>query len=146
LTKAGISKLVQRIDKKFPKVAAQISSPGQQAAFRRMKLYAVGPPQSSGLPNINVIVDSSQGLPSGAAFLSQGEPAMKSELQSAGLTNVTTSIVHLPLGSAIQARYSVPSSSVVASELFISHGSHIYIVAFTPSSVAAQIENTWRWQ
>jgi hypothetical protein len=146
LTKAGVSKMVQRMNKVDPALGRQLSTQSEQASFRRMKLYAIGPLQGSGLPNINVIVDSSQGVPSGAAFLSQGQPAMASELQAAGFKHVTTSIVHLPLGSAIQAQYSLPSSPLEETELFISHGSHIYIVNFTPSSVAAQIENTWHWQ
>ena len=146
LTKAGVSKMVQRINKLDPTLAGQISTQSEQAAMRRMQLYAIGPLQGSTLSNINVIVDSSHGLPSGAAFLSQGKPAMASELQAQGFKHVTTSIVHLPLGSAIQAQISLPSSATTATELFISHGSRLYIVTFTPSSVATQIENTWHWQ
>ena len=59
---------------------------------------------------------------------------------------VTTSIVQLPLGSAVEGQYSLPSSSEAVTQLYISHGSRLYIVSFSPPSVAAEIENTWHWQ
>jgi hypothetical protein len=146
LTKAGVNKMVQRLEKLDPKMSALVGSQSEQATIRRLQLYAIGPPQGSTLPNINVLVQSPQDLPSGASFLSQAEPLMKSELQSAGFKQVTTSIVHLPLGSAVEGQYSVPGVSDAITQLYISHRSRLYIVTFSSASVAAQIENTWHWQ
>ena len=146
LTKAGVNKMVQRLEKLDPKMSALVGSQSEQATIRRLQLYAIGPPQGSTLPNINVLVQSPPDLPSGASFLSQAEPLMKSELQSAGFKQVMTSIVHLPLGSAVEGQYSVPGVSDVITQLYISHGSRLYIVTFSSASVAAQIENTWHWQ
>jgi hypothetical protein len=146
LTKAGVNKMVQRLEKLDPKMSGLVGSESEQATIRRLQLYAIGPPQGSTLPNINVLVQSPQDLPSGASFLSQAEPLMKSELQSAGFKQVTTSIVHLPLGSAVEGQYSLPSSLGAVTQLYISHRSRLYIVTFSSSSVAAQIENTWHWQ
>jgi len=111
-----------------------------------MQLFAIGTPEGGTLPNLNVLVQPPQGLPSGAAFLSQAKPLLKSSLQSAGFKQVTISIVHLPLGAAVEGRYSLPSSSVAVTQLYISHGSRLYIVTISPTSVAAEIENSWHWQ
>ncbi len=146
LTKDGVGKLVKRMDKVDPSQASLLSSQSAQATIRKMQLYAIGPLQGGMIPNMNVLVQSPQGLPSGTSFLTQVKQLMTGTLHNAGFTNVTTSIVHLPLGSAVQGNYTTPSSSVTITQLYISHKSHFYIVTFTPSSVAAQIENTWHWQ
>jgi hypothetical protein len=145
LTKSGISKLVKRMHKVAP-VQGFLSSRAAQETVRRMQLYAIGPLQGGMVPNMNVLVQSPPGLPRGASFLSQVKQLMTGTLHNAGFTNVTTTVVHLPFGSAVQGQYTAPSSSVVLTQLYISHRSHFYIVTFTPSSVATQIENTWRWQ
>jgi hypothetical protein len=146
LTKAGIAKIVKLLDKVDPKLAAAFTNQGGQAAAQKLQLYAIGPPQGNNFPNMNVAVQSPQGLPSGADFLSQAKPAIVSQLQSAGLTHVTVSIVHLRLGSALEAQYPVPSTPETAvTQLYISHRAHLYVVTFSSPSVAAQIENTWHW-
>ncbi len=138
--------MAQRLDALDPTLRGQFSSQSEQATIRRLQLFAIGTPQGGTLPNLNVLVQSPQGLPSGAAFLSQAEPLMKNDLQSQGFKQVTTSIVHLPMGSAVEAQYSLPSSPLEGTQLYISHGSRLYIVSISPPSVAAEIENTWHWQ
>jgi hypothetical protein len=146
LTKAGVTKLVQRLDKLDPKQANLLSSASAQATIRRLQFYAIGPPDEGLIPNMNVIVQSPAGLPSGTSFVSQIKPVMAQALAKDGYAHVTFSTVHLPLGAALQAQYTAPTTSVLLTQLYISHKGHLYIATFTPSSVAAQIENTWRWQ
>jgi hypothetical protein len=146
LTKAGINKIIGYLNKVDPKLVSLISSPSSQATIRKLQLYAIGPPEGNTLPNINVLVQSPQGLPSGADFLSQAKPQMASLLQSQGFAHTSVSIVHLPrLGSAVEGQYSVPGTPTAVTQLYISHHSHLYIATFSSPAVAAQIESTWRW-
>jgi hypothetical protein len=146
LTTAGIAKIVKYLSKADPKLVSLVASPAAQATIRKLQLYAIGPPGGGTLPNVNVLVQSPQGLPSGADFLSQAKPQMASLLQSQGFTHVSVSVAHLRLGSAVEGQYSVPGTPEGAiTQLYISHRSHLYIVTFSSPSVAAQIENTWHW-
>jgi hypothetical protein len=146
LTTAGINKMAHALNKLDPTLGSQFSSQQEQATIRKLQLFAIGAPQGGTLPNLNVLVQTPQGLPSGQSFLSQAQPLMKNGLESEGFKDVTTSIVHLPLGSAVEGTYSLPSSSETVTQLYISHKSRLYIVTFSPASVGAEIENTWHWQ
>lgn len=63
------------------------------------------------VPNMNVLVQTPQGLPKGASFLSQAKQLMTTILRSEGFKHVTTSVVDLPLGSAVEAQCTVPSDT-----------------------------------
>jgi hypothetical protein len=144
LTQAGIDKIAKYLKGANPTFYQQFVN--NEATARHLQLYAIGPLEGASLPNLNVIVQSPQGLPSGKSFLTQVQPVMKSELQQAGLKNVTISVVHPPFGSALQAVYTLPSTSVTVTQLYMSHKGHLYIISMSPSSVVPQIESKWHWQ
>ncbi len=143
LTNAGIHKIAQYLNRVNPALEQQFVS--NAATVRNVQLYAVGPAQASSLPNLNVIVQSPQGLPSGNSFLTQIQPVMKSELQQAGLKDVTISIVHLPFGSAVEGQYALSATGPTVTQFYISHGGRLYILSLSPASVLPQIENSWHW-
>jgi hypothetical protein len=145
LTKAGIAKMAQRIDKVDPTLGSQVSSQSAQATIRRTSLYAIGTPEGGILPNMNVLVQSAAGLPSGSAFFSSGQSAIKSAMQQEGFSHVTTTVVHIPFGSVIEASYSVPNVSVAVTQLYALHKGQLYTITFSPASVGTQFENTWHW-
>lgn len=144
LTQAGIDKIAKYLKGASPTIYQQFV--GNEATARHLQLYAIGPLEGASLPNLNVLVQSPQGLPSGKSFLTQAQPVMKSELQQAGLKDVTISVVHPPFGSALQAVYTLPGTSVTVTQLYISHRGHLYIVSMSPASVAPQIEGEWHWR
>jgi hypothetical protein len=144
LTQAGIDKMAKYLKGASPTLYQQFVN--NEATARHFQLYAIGPLEGGTLPNLNVLVQSPQGLPSGKSFLTQARPVMKSELQQAGLKNVTISVVHPAFGSALQAVYTLPSTSVTVTQLYISHKGHLYIVSMSPASVVPQIESNWHWR
>jgi hypothetical protein len=144
LTQAGINKIAKIIRRADPTLGQYFIS--NEATIRRLQLYAIGQPQGASLPNMNVNVQSPQGLPSGKSFLTQVQPTLKSGLQQQGIKNVSVSVVNLPFGSAIQAVYAVPGTSTTVTQLYISHGGHLYIVSMSPPSVVTQLENGWHWK
>jgi hypothetical protein len=144
LTQAGVDKIAKYLKSTSPTLYQQFVN--NESTVRHLQLYAIGPPEGASLPNLNILVESPQGLPSGESFLTQAQPVMKSELQQAGFKNVTISVVHLPLGPALQGVYTLPGSSVTLTQLYISHKGHLYIVSMSPASVVPQIESKWRWR
>jgi hypothetical protein len=144
LTQAGINKMAKYINKTDPTLGQQFVN--NEATVRRLQLYAVGPLQGASLPNLNVLVQSPQGLPSGKSFLTQGQPAIESELQQAGFQNVAISVVHPSFGSALQAVYTVPGLSTVITQAYISHKGRLYIVTMSPAAVVPEIESSWHWR
>jgi len=149
LTQASIDKLARYLKSRSASPTFYQQFVNNEAAARHLQLFAIGPLEGASLPNLNVLVQSPQGLPSGESFLTQAQPVMKSELQQAGLKNVTISVVHLPFGPALQGVYSLPlqgGTSVTLTQLYISHGGHLFIVSMSPSSVVPQIESNWHWR
>lgn len=144
LTQGGIDKIAKYISKADPTLGQQFVS--NEATVRHLQLYAIGPPEGASLPNMNVLVQSPQGLPSGQSFLTQGQPVMKSELEQAGLKNVAITVVHLPFGSALQGVYSLPGTSAQVTQYYISHKGRLYIITMSPPSVVPQIESSWHWR
>ena len=143
LTNAGINKMAKYLDRVDPALGQQFTN--NESTARQLQLYAIGPPQANFLPNLNVLVQSPQDLPTGQSFVSQAQPIMKTELQQEGFKNVTTSVVHLRLGPAVEGQYSLPNSPAPITQLYISHRGHLYIVTMSPASVVPQIESTWHW-
>jgi hypothetical protein len=144
LTQAGIDKIAKRLKGVSPTIYQQFVS--NEATVRHLQLYAIGPLEGASLPNLNILVQSPQGLPSGKSFLTQAQPVMRSALQQAGLKNVMISVVHAPFGSALQAVYALPGTSVTVTQLYISHQGHLFIVSMSPASVTPQIESNWHWR
>jgi hypothetical protein len=142
-TQAGIDKMAKDLKRASPTFYQQFVN--NEATVRRLQLYAIGPVEGDLLPNLNVLVQSPQGLPSGKSFLTQAPPIMKSDLQQAGIKNVTISVVH-PFGPALQGVYTVPGTSAPVTQLYISHKGHLYIVSMSPPSVVPQIESNWHWR
>ena len=144
LTQAGIDKMTKYLKSVSPTLYQQFVD--NEATARHLQLYAIGPLEGTSLPNLNVLVQSPQGLPSGESFLTQAQPVMKSELQQAGFEHVTISVVHLPFGPALQGVYTLPGTSATVTQLYISHEGHLYIVSMSPASVVPEIENSWHWR
>ena len=143
LTKAGIDRMAKYIDKADPSLGQLFTQ--NEATARHLQLYAIGPLGGSSLPNMNVLVQSPQGLPSGNSFVSQAQGVMKGELQQEGFKNVAVTVAHLPFGTAVEGQYSLPGTGATVTQFYMSRKGHLYIVTVSPPSVVSQIVNTWHW-
>jgi hypothetical protein len=126
-------------------------------AERGTKVYAIGPVSGQNAPNINVIVTSGAGAPTGDAFASAVVGQAKQELSSVGATHVTASVVHSQLGATAQSTYTLPSSISKGSplagyQIYALHGSRVYVVTITTTSaaldrsVANKVKGSWTWK
>jgi hypothetical protein len=136
-----------------PTLANALGSEVTSGAAKGMKVFAVGPLAGSTVPNVNVIVTSSAGAPSGRAFAQAAIAEAKIEFTQIGATHLKTSIVNNHLGSSAEATYELDlkSSAQFGEQFYLRHGAHVDIVTITTSSHAATgsnaqfIMNSWRW-
>lgn len=138
-----------------PTLTNALSSEVSSAAAKGMKVFAIGPVTGTTAPDVNVIVSSSAGAPSGNGFAAAAIAEAKIELTQAGASHITTSIVKSRLGRSAEATYQLElkagTPAVVGEQIYAVHGSHVVIVTVTTSSLTASksdtrlISNTWRW-
>ena len=148
----GLLDVATRAD---PSLKSTLSSEIKHAVQQGVKFFAVGPVTRQSLPNVNIIGESSAGVPTGEAFFGQGAE-IKLQMTSSGFKNVKTRDVTLGFGKVIQASYSIASAltarTVYGVQYYVLHKSHLFIVTTTaPSgayaaSVAHQIGTSWRWR
>jgi hypothetical protein len=154
---SNVSGLLKLAAKNDPKLAQTLNSQVEQATERGTKVYAIGPVSGQNAPNINVIVTSGAGAPTGDAFASAVVGQAKQELSSVGATHVTASVVHSQLGATAQSTYTLPSSISKGSplagyQIYALHGSRVYVVTITTTSaaldrsVANKVKGSWTWK
>jgi hypothetical protein len=140
-----------------PSLSNVLDSQLTQAAKQGIKVYAVGPVSGAFFPSLNIGIESSSGSPTGQAFLSAVDAEVKIELTAAGMQDLKTSDVQLPMGNALQVMYKLPLKTThivtdVGVQLYLEHGSHIYVVTVSSlsssldQSVAHVVENSWHWK
>ena len=136
-----------------PTLANALSSEVTSGAAKGMKVFAIGPLAGSTVPNVNVIVTSSAGAPTGRAFAQAAVAEAKIEFTQIGASHLKTSTVNNHLGSAAEATYqlNLKSSTEFGEQFYLRHGANVEIVTITTSSHAATgsnaqfIMNSWRW-
>jgi hypothetical protein len=129
-----------------------LTSQVQSAAAKGLKTFAVRASQESGgfFANINV------GVFAGTASNADLGLQVKIQLTSAGAKSVTTKTVHFPLGSAIEATYTLALTSsgqtVYGTQVYAGHGGSTYIVTFSAvnksleTRAATTVMPTWRFK
>ena len=88
-----------------PALTNALNSEVTSAAAEGMKVFAIGPVAGSTVPNLNVIVTSSAGVPTGSAFAPVAVAEAKIELTQVGASHLKTSIVEDRLGTSARATY-----------------------------------------
>jgi hypothetical protein len=140
-----------------PALANVLDSQLIQAVKQGLKVYAVGPVSGTSFPNLNIGIESSSGSPTGQAFLSAMDAEVKIALTEAGVQDLKTSDVRLPMGNALQVTYGLPLKTTrsvidVGVQLYLEHGPNLYVVTFSSPSMSVDqavsrvIENSWRWK
>lgn len=155
LNGADISKILGRATKADPALKKGLTKEIEQAAKSAVKFFAVGPISNSFASNINIIVESSAGQPTGPSYFSVIEPQIKSQLIKDGFEGLQTAVVQLAMGKEITATYHLPTgvAGQVAQglQLYVRHKSHIEIITFTSTtqsidhSAATVLEDSWQW-
>jgi hypothetical protein len=136
-----------------PALANALDSQVTSAASKGMKVFAIGPLAGSTVPNVNVIVTSSAGAPTGRAFAQTAIAEAKIEFTQVGASHLTTSIIKNRLGTSAEVAYELTVESTVefGEQLYVRHGANVEIVTVTTSSPAStrsnarRIVGSWRW-
>ena len=151
---SDIANLLNTATHDDPALANGLSAEVKAGASKGMKVFAIGPVIGSSIPNVNVIVASSAGEPTGHAFAQSSVTEAKIEFAEIGAQQIKTSIVQTRLGAAAEVTYvlniknSAPQSGA---QLYLEHKSHIDIVTATTAKAADSRSNlqfvleSWRW-
>jgi hypothetical protein len=137
-----------------PSLANALDSEVTSAASKGMKVFAIGPVLWSAVPNLNVIVSSAAGAPTGREFAQEAAAEAKIELTQVNASHVQTSIVTNRLGTTAKATYQLAvkgSSTEFGEQFYVQHKNYVDIVTLTTTSstttrsIAQRIVNSWRW-
>ena len=136
-----------------PTLSNALDSEITSAASKGIKVFAIGPVAGSTVPNVNVVVTSSAGAPTGRAFAQGAIAEAKIEFTQVGASHLKTSIIKNRLGNSAQATYELNIESTVeyGHQFYVQHGAHVFIVTITTSNPASSqsnaqlIEDSWRW-
>ena len=131
LNGSDIKGLLDLATKADSSLKSTLSSEIKHAEQQGVKFFAVGPVTHHSLPNVNIIEESSSGVPTGKAFFQQGVE-IKLQMTSSGFKNVKTNDVTLGFGKVVQATYAITSAltsrTVHGDQFYILHKSHLFIV------------------
>jgi hypothetical protein len=155
LTGRDVSGLLDAATKADPALKGALTTQVQQYVKKGVKIFVVGPIVRGEASNINAIVASSAGLPSGATYFDELGVQVKIGLSSIGGQHVVTSKVKFAKGTQLQATYSLPTSMIkngaYGVQLYIRHLSHLIVITFTSATkadskrIAREVEKTWTW-
>jgi len=155
LSGGDVSGLLNLITKADPSMKAALSAQVTQAAKSGFRFFALGPIRNKFAPNINIIVEPVNGLPTGTSYYNEMGVEVKLNLVSAGLKNVRTGTVALSLGKVVEATYSLKTklsaSTAFGVQFYLPHKGHLFIVTFTSWSLATArsdsltVGNSWGW-
>ncbi|MGD0747730.1 MAG: hypothetical protein ABSB68_07960 [Acidimicrobiales bacterium] len=124
------------------------------AASKGMKVFAVGPIVGSSVPNLNVIVSSSAGAPTGRAFAPAALVQAKIEFAELAASHVKASVVDNRMGHVAQVTYELSAKNLgteFGEQYYLQHKAYLEIVTITTSNPAGTradaqlIVNSWRW-
>ena len=156
LTGKDVAGLLDVATKADPSLATALSLQVQQDLKKGVKIFALGPIVGKFASNLNVIVESSAGLPSGAGSFDMLGVEVKIELASLGITHIATSQVKVAGSAQLAATYSPPVTmtkvGAYGEQLYIHHGPRLVIATVTSASqaqcrsTARAIASTWTWK
>lgn len=136
-----------------PTLANALDSEVTSATSKGIKVFAIGPVVGSTVPNVNVVVTSATGAPTGRAFAQAAIAEAKIEFTQLGATHLKTSVVKNRLGTSAQAAYELNIKSAVefGEQFYVQHGANVEVITVTTSnpkssrSNAQLIVDSWRW-
>jgi len=154
LNGSDVTNLLNTATHDDPALANALDSEVTSAAAKGTKVFAIGPISGSSVPNVNVIVSSSAGVPTGRAFAQEAATEAKIELAQIKALHVKTSVVTNRLGATAEATYEIDvkgSSPQFGEQFYVQHKAYVDILTVTtPSSTATRsnaqrIVASWHW-
>jgi len=155
LTGKDVSGLLAAATRADPALKSALSSQVQQYVKKGVRIFAVGPIVRAIASNINVIVASSAGLPTGPTYFDQMGVQVKIGLATIGASNIVTTPIAVATSRQLEATYSLTSAAVKGTaygvQLYIRHRSNLAVVTVTSASeatsrrIAHDVESTWAW-
>jgi hypothetical protein len=151
---SDVTALLNAASHNDPSLANALDSQVTSGASKGMKVFGIGPIAGSMVPNMNVIVISSAGAPTGRAFAQAAVPEAKIALTQLNASHIKTYIVHNPLGTSAQVTYELNlkgASPEFGEQYYVQHKSHLEVVTISTSSLASSksdarvIVDSWRW-
>jgi hypothetical protein len=155
LNGSDVTNLLNTATHDDPSLANGLSSQVKAGASKGMKVFAIGPLVGSTIPNVNVIVASSAGGPTGRAFAQSSATQAKIEMAELGVQQIKTSVVQTRLGAVAEAAYTLNLKNTAPQfgvQLYLEHASRIDIVTVTTSNAENTQSNlltvisSWRWK
>ena len=136
-----------------PSLTKALGSEVSSAPAKGMKVFAIGPATGSSAPNVNVIVASSAGAPTGKNFAPAAIAEAKIEFTQVGASHIKSSIANNRLGRAAQVTYELNLNGLheFGDQFYTQHNSHVEIITVTTGSSASSaadgriVVNSWRW-
>ena len=136
-----------------PSLTKALGSEVSSAPAKGMKVFAIGPATGSSAPNVNVIVASSAGTPTGRNFAPAAIAEAKIEFTQIGARHIESSIANNRLGRTAQVTYELNLDGVheFGDQFYALHNSHVEIITVTTGSFANSqadartVVNSWRW-
>jgi hypothetical protein len=137
-----------------PTLAHALNGEVTSAASKGIKVFAIGTFAGSMVPNVNVVVESSAGAPTGRAFDQAAIVEAEIALTQVGASHIKTSIVKNRLGTSAQATYELDLKATgieYGEQFYVQHKSNLVVVTVTSSSFASSQSNarlvvdSWRW-
>jgi hypothetical protein len=150
LNSKDLSAILGQAAKASPSLKKSLTDQVQGAASKGLKVFAFSsiPEGGNFFPNLNV------GVYNSAPSLSAIDAQAKIELTSSGGTAITTKSVHLALGPALQASYTLPLSTttIYGTQDYVVHGGRTYIITFSATekpveaNAAMTTMTSWRFK
>ena len=136
-----------------PALANALNGEISSGAAAGMKVFAIGPLSGASVPNVNVVITSSSGGPTGSAFAPAAVAEAKIGLTQVGASHIKTSIANNHLGRSAQATYelNLKSGPEFGDQFYVQHRSYVEIMTVSTSSPATSqsdarvIVDGWRW-
>jgi hypothetical protein len=136
-----------------PSLTKALGGEVSSAPSKGMKVFAIGPAANSSAPNVNVIVTSSAGTPTGRNFAPAAIAEAKIEFTQIGASHIKSSIANNRLGRTAQVTYELTLSGIheFGDQFYALHDSHVDIVTVTTGSLANSqadgriVVNSWHW-
>jgi hypothetical protein len=150
-----INGILKSASKNNPQLKSALTKEVVEAAKKGISFFAFGPIANGFASNVNIIVTTAGGAPSGPVFFADVEAQLKVQLVSAGFKHLKTSIRQLPMGIGVYDTYQlsagVGKAPVHGLQLYLRHKDKVEIITFTSTTeksdtaAATVLENSWKW-
>jgi hypothetical protein len=152
---ADINKILNTASKDNPQLKSVLTTEVTQADKKGIIFFAFGSVAHDFLSNVNIIVTSAAGEPSGSSYYGDVVSQLKAQLPTGGFKDVHVSIRQLPMGKEIVVNYHLSEGAgrlpAQGLQIYARHKDKFDIITFTSTSqatdaAAAQVlEDSWKW-